>query len=88
MGCPGMWEGNGMMGFGMVAAMGISLLIGLGLLALLVVGLIAGIRWLTKGIGTSGAEPPPDRALAILRERYARGEINRDEFERLRRDVS
>ena len=58
MGCPGMWEGNGMMGFGMVAAMGISVLIGLRLLTLLVVGLIAGIRWLTKGM-TSGAEPQP-----------------------------
>ena len=88
MGCPGMWEGNGMMGFGMVTAMGISLLIGLAFLALLVVGLVAGIRWLTKGMGTSGAEPQPDRALAILRELYARGEINRDEFERLRRDLS
>jgi putative membrane protein len=77
-----------MMGGWMVAAMAISFLIGLGLLALLVVGLVAGIRWLTKGLGASNAEPRTDRAQAILRERYARGEINRDEFERLRRDLS
>jgi putative membrane protein len=68
--------------------MAISFLIGLGLLALLVVGLVAGIRWLTKGMGASGAGQQTDRAQAILRERYARGEINRDEFERLRRDLS
>ncbi len=88
MDCSGMWGANGMMGFGMVTAMGISFLIGLGLLALLVVGLVAGIRWLTRSMGGPGAEQQSDRALAILRERYARGEINRDEFERLRRDLT
>lgn len=29
-----------------------------------------------------------DRALQILRERYARGEITREEFEALRRDLT
>jgi putative membrane protein len=29
-----------------------------------------------------------DRALAILRERYARGEISSEEFERMERDLS
>jgi putative membrane protein len=39
-------------------------------------------RWLLA----QGRERP-DRALEILRERYARGEMNREEFEARRRDL-
>ena len=31
--------------------------------------------------------PPASRPLEILRERYARGEITRDEFDQMRRDL-
>lgn len=63
--------------------------IGMGLLMLvfwgLVIAVIAlGIRWLVR----QGREPGSSRALDILRERYARGEINKDEFEAKRRDLS
>ncbi len=62
-----------------------SLLVGAGLLALLVVALGAAIRWLWTNVP---AERAQDRALAFLRERYARGEIDREEFEARRRDLS
>jgi len=61
------------------------LLVGVGLLAFLVVALVAAIRWLWTNVP---AERAQDRALTILRERYARGEIDREEFEARRRDLS
>ena len=63
---------------------------GLGMMAmmflfwvLVIVGLIVGIRWL---FGKRRSEKP-DSALEILRQRYARGEINREEFEVKRKDL-
>ncbi len=73
-------------------------LVGLGLLLLvlsgwvllnvmpLVLGVIAavlGIRWLVRVT----ERPRSDAALAILRERYARGEITKDEFDAKMRDL-
>ncbi len=56
---------------------------------LVIVALIAGVWWLLaqrspRSLWKSGT----DRAVEILRERYARGEINKEEFEARRRDLS
>ena len=51
--------------------------------ALVIVGIILGIRWLVR----QGRPEMSDSALEILRQRYARGEINREEFEAKRRDL-
>ncbi len=50
---------------------------------LAIVGAVLGIRWLARTSRRAGG----DAALAILRERYARGEIGREEFEAKRRDL-
>ena len=50
---------------------------------LAIVGAVLGLRWLARANRRSGG----DSALAILRERYARGEITREEFESRRRDL-
>ena len=63
----------------------VSLLVGASLVALLIVALVVAIRWLWR---SPGAGAPEDRALAILRERYARGEIGREEFEARWRDLT
>ena len=49
----------------------------------MIVGIVLTVRWLVSQ-GRGSAQNP---ALAILRERYARGEINREEFEARRRDL-
>ncbi len=51
---------------------------------LVVVGLVVAIRWLIA----KGKPSRSDSALDILRERYARGEINKDEFEARKKDLS
>lgn len=50
---------------------------------LVIAGVVLGVRWLAR----QGREERPDRALDILRERYARGEINKEEFDARRRDL-
>ncbi len=51
---------------------------------LVIAALVLGIRWLVG----QGKEPRSDSALEILRQRYARGEINKDEFEAKKGDLS
>ena len=72
------WEMHPMWwwGWGMIAMMFL-------FWVLFVVGLIVGIRWL---IG-KGNEHKQDSAIEILRQRYARGEINKEEFEAKRKDL-
>jgi putative membrane protein len=63
---------------------------GMGMMAMMflfwvvfIVGLVVAIRWL---LGKS-MEAKTDSALEILRQRYARGEINKDEFETKKKDL-
>lgn len=53
---------------------------------LVILGIIAIAKWLMGGKGSS-AIPAPKTALQILEERYARDEINREEFEQKKRDL-
>jgi putative membrane protein len=69
-----MWWGA--WGFGMMLLM-------LLFWVLVIVGLVIGIRWLLG----QGKESRSDSALEILRQRYARGEINKEEFETRKRDL-
>lgn len=63
---------------------------GLGMMVMMLVfwgvvitGIVLAIRWLASQGDRSRSDP----ALDILRERYARGEINKDEFEAKQRDL-
>ena len=70
------WMG-GMWGLGMMFMMLI-------FWALVITAIILGVRWLAN----QGKETRGDKALEILRQRYAHGEIEKEEFEVKRKDLS
>jgi putative membrane protein len=51
--------------------------------ALVIAGLVVGLRWLVG----QGRPAGRDEAFEILRQRYARGEIDKQEFETRKRDL-
>ena len=71
---PMMW---GAWGFGMMFMMIL-------FWGLIIVGVVLAIRWLLG----QGKESRSDTALEILRQRYARGEINKEEFESKKKDLT
>jgi putative membrane protein len=54
---------------------------------LLVLGIVVLVKWLF-GRGSEPTVSLHRRALEVLAERYARGEINKDEFDAKRRDLN
>jgi putative membrane protein len=51
---------------------------------LVIAGLVLGVRWLAG----QGHPTRRDEALEILRQRYARGDIDKQEFDTRKRDLS
>jgi putative membrane protein len=52
--------------------------------------IVLGVVWIAGANRASGASPNPpgeDSAQRILRERFAKGEIDREEFETRRREL-
>ena len=55
---------------------------------LILVGLVFLVRWLIQSTSRNGAiENGESRAIDILKERYARSEIDKDEFDSKRKDL-
>jgi putative membrane protein len=82
------WDmGPGMMGWGYGMGWFGMILMGLFWVAI-IVGIIFLIRWLFVSTGTKSYRPGfEDSALDILKKRYARGEINKEEFEQKKKDL-
>jgi putative membrane protein len=54
---------------------------------LLILAVVVVVKWVMSQ-GSRGSGPPEtESALEILKKRYARGEINKQEFEETRRDL-
>jgi len=57
--------------------------------ALLITGIILLIVWIIRRVSYAGKDlSRKGKAIDILEERYARGEISKEEFERMKRDIS
>lgn len=63
-----------------------SFLLGLLLIFLFVVIVVAAVKWLW-GQNLPFLKQSRETGLDILRRRYARGEISKDEFETIRKDI-
>jgi putative membrane protein len=72
-------------GGGMFLMMLIGLLFFLGLIALVALGIWAVVR--ASRSGSVLPQGRAGRALDVLQERYARGEITREEYEQMKRDL-
>lgn len=82
-------SGYGMMGgYGFGYGMGG---IGMILWVVILIAVVVAIVWLVRSFATPSHPPPPARrssGLDVLEERYAKGEINRDEYLEKKRDIT
>ena len=73
-------------GLGMTLWGVFTFLLGLLLIFLVIVGVMAALKWLwgEKPTFTAGSN---ESALDILKKRYARGEISKEEYERIKKEI-
>lgn len=75
-----MWDGFGGMGWGWIGLGMVHMLL---FWVLVILGIVVLTRWLAGGPRN---ELLP-RAIDILKARYAKGEITREQFEQMKRDI-
>jgi len=84
---PGMMDGNS--GFGMMNSFGFGGIIPVILTILFWVAIIALAGWLISSlVSRANSQPPAELPLDILKKRYARGEITKEQFDEMRRDLN
>jgi putative membrane protein len=85
---PGMMGGYGP-GYGMMGGYGFGI-VHLVFWAVVLIALIVAVVWLVRSMTGSGAQHhPPKRSVGLeaLEERYARGEIQREEYLQKKKDI-
>jgi len=77
-----MW-GWPMMGFG-----GIGMIFGFIFFVLIVIGVILLIVWLVRRTGYSITDKTSIRSLEILKERYVKGELTKEQYENMKKELN
>jgi putative membrane protein len=77
--------GQGMMGYGMGGGWSIIMM---AFWIAVIVGIIFLIRWVVLSTDRKHATKAEDSSLQILKNRYAKGEINKEEYEKIKSDIS
>ncbi len=85
----GMMMGPGMMGWGGYGFGPWWGILGMVFWVLIILGAVLLLAWIFRQGQPAGVGPGPsaNRPLDILRERYARGEITKEQFDQMRRDL-
>ncbi|MEW5707470.1 SHOCT domain-containing protein [Pelomicrobium sp. G1] len=82
-----MWGGYD--GYGWGWGMGFGMISMVLFWVLVILGIVILVKWIAAGSSSGGGSAPREKtALDILKERYARGEIDREEFEQKKRDLA
>jgi len=76
-----MW-GWPMMGFG-----GFGMIFGFIFFVLIVIGVILLIVWLVRKTGYNITDKTSTRTLEILKERYAKGELTKEQYESMKKEL-
>ena len=76
-----MW-GWPMMGFG-----GFGMIFGFIFFVLMVIGVILLIVWLVRRTGYNITDKTSTRSLEILKERYAKGELTKEQYENMKKEL-
>jgi putative membrane protein len=77
-----MWGGPHMMGFG-----GLGMIFGFTWFIAIIVGIVFLIVWLVKRSAYATSGSTATHSLDILKERYAKGEITKEQYEKMKKDL-
>ena len=77
-----MWGWPGMMGFG-----GLGMIFGFIWFIAIIVGIVFFIVWLVKRFTYSATDKTGTLSLEILKERYAKSELTKEQYENIKKDL-
>lgn len=75
-------------GYGMAGGFGFGGIFMILWWVLIIVGIVALVKWVATSSGRDGRNGGGSKALEILKQRYARGEIDEQEFQKRKRDLT